>query len=478
MWVKIWAMGVGQKQWSGQLLARRIAAAFAVCLPVWASYRLYSWPIAVQRKPFMIFCTSELEHLTSGGAGIVVADSARALFQGGWHVLIILDVIGETEKSLEVWKSQAKLAWGRNRYPEHKGETFTTPSQGGDISLMLLSALTGDFDHRVQSAWQKSLQWALAIDRFRDIATAIEFWDYGGPAYHSLIARTRNREHQHSPKIWIRTHGTQQDIDGGGAPSNAFAETVFKMESRALQLADHVIANTHGIARQYVARYGLDPRRVIVIAPTLGTLEVSPAPGNLDYSASLTRLQSRNVLVYGKLQHVKGSDRAASALALAMQNMSARHWNGTVFFAGDDMPCDQNANINMSTCIRSSVIPSGLLPRFRFVGRIKRGSLGSFAATHRIRFAVMLSRYETFCLAAHEAAYFGIALLLPKLAAYEGYFVDKQGCMMFEASASAEELAGVIQTALETDQWMRNVRGPITYLDPLQKYAEVIDSRS
>lgn len=44
------------------------------------------------RRPSIIFCTSELEHLTAGGAGVVVADSARALVLAGWRVLIVIDI--------------------------------------------------------------------------------------------------------------------------------------------------------------------------------------------------------------------------------------------------------------------------------------------------------------------------------------------------------------------------------------------------
>lgn len=451
-----------------------VAACIVLVIQVWTAHHLRSSSIALREVPLIVFCTSELEHLTSGGAGVVVADSARALFQAGWKVRIILDVIGETQQNPDDWVARAKQEWGHIATRTTRAfDKSPRPDQDGDINLVLLSTLASKSHHCDVSVaktppWQKSMQWAAAIRPFRHLATAIEFWDYGGPAYFSLVERAN----QSSSQIWIRTHGTHQDIEEDD--HSLHTSVVFHIEARALQLADRVIANTDGVARKYVARYGLDPRRIAVIPPTLGTLEA--LHGNINNAASSMRAGLKNVLVYGKLQRVKGPDLAASALVLAMQRLTSSQWNGTAFFAGDDMPCDDNANVNMSTCILASTVPKDLRARFRFVGRLKRGSLGSFAAEHSIRFAVLPSRHETFCLAAHEAAYFGIPLVLPKLPAYEGYFTDNKGALMFEShSNSADYLSSAIHTALISDEWITNLPPPIIYRDPSRRYMELVD---
>jgi hypothetical protein len=162
---------------------------------------------------------------------------------------------------------------------------------------------------------------------------------------------------------------------------------------------------------------------------------------------------------------------AAKAFVQVMWDLSSI-WNGSVVFAGEDMPCDDQPNSNMSTCILSSNVPQDLRGRFRFAGRIKRGSLGDLAIQERIRFVVLPSMYETFCLAAHEAAFARLPVVLPRLPAYEGYFFDGQNAFMFD-TGSVEQLARVCKTALtDTSAYerMKAHQGAIAYPDPAVGY--------
>jgi hypothetical protein len=453
----------------------------------------------------IVFCSSELEHLTTGGAGVVVADTARALYRAGWHVVIIVDMIGTTQAALDRWAGSARNAWKRQR----DGASASLPFPG-KISLSLLSDLVGGDGLSTPSSnqqqqqlklplpqlvWQKSIQWSLAMEPYMDIADAIEFLDCGGAAYHTLLARKKNDYLKRPPpktQIWIRTHGMHQAIatgGAGGAKPDAAASVVqtsspppppraimhnymYTMETRALQMADVVIANSPGIAREYAHAYNLvDGQRVVVIPPTLGTLEDDITMGGTQHPAVPEYVRSpeyTNILVYGKLQFVKGPDIAAKAIVLAMRSL-ADTWKGSALFAGDDMPCDKDPAITMSQCILDT-IPADLRPRFRFAGRVRRESLGQFATAERVRFAILPSRYETFCLAAHDAAYFGIQVILPRLPAYEGFFMDDgQNAIVFDRG-SIDDLERAIKAALVTRVNSSVMLDRHVYNDPAETY--------
>lgn len=494
---------------SPQLLfaAWQVVTVFTIVLAVqlWSIRRLLAPSIAVKSsdRPFIVFCSSELEHLTAGGAGVVVADSARALYRAGWHVLIILDVIGETQGVLDKWAARAQKVWGRRQqhHAEQDRPARATTRPTGKINLLQLSDLAEEIDDNVSGhqslssqLWDKSRQWSRAVARFQGVADAIEFFDCGGPAYHTLLKRSKGAyQFPLETQIWIRTHGMHQAIadgEGGGARKDgarsvhlpklhAQLETVYAMETRALQMADAVIANSLGIAREYASTYDLDAsRRVTVISPTLGTLQdiIDFDQDRPHHYVRSPESEFINILVYGKLQRVKGPDLAAKALVMAMRELASK-WDGEVIFAGDDMPCDNDPSLKMSTCL-ASLIPSNLSSRFRFTGRIKRGSLGKFARRERVGFAILPSRYETFCLAAHEASFFGLYLVLPRLPAYEGFFVDGENAAMFDGE-SPDDLARVIQQELlhltsKRGSAVVAARPPIFYSNPSESYATLM----
>jgi glycosyltransferase involved in cell wall biosynthesis len=540
-----------------------------------------------QRRPTIVMCTSELEHLTAGGAGVVVADISRALAAAGWRVVIVVDLeeaVDGHEKlrlALDSWLAQAKRAWvaaatavaatGKDeKRHEIQLETLSQlllSEEAGvqvhdghvDDRIIILassstSVLRQQNHHQPQHQQprqattpaasslplilrRKSQQWSRALAQLeaRMAIDAIEFCDHGAPAYNTLLDRRRqqdSRAQDDRPAIWIRTHGLHQAIlesnTTGAALATATADessssnardahldVTFRMETRALQMADAVVANTLGIAREYQRLHALDPARIVVISPTLGTLpsnnrrqlESNDAHHNggqgtmgLDGAATIIASAAsaavsprnsqspqpratigQNVLVYGKLQRVKGVDLAAKALVQVMRDLGEA-WQGTVIFAGDDMPCDTNSrpstantniiNKNMSACILAEAqVPAALSGRFRFAGRIGRGTLGQFASAHSIRAVVLPSRYETFCLAAHEAAHYGLAAVLPNLPAYQGVFQDGDTALLFRPG-SVDDLARVIKCAILDDALTSKIARGAAHLFTLARYPD------
>jgi glycosyltransferase involved in cell wall biosynthesis len=452
-------------------------------------------------RPSIMLCTSELEHLTAGGAGVVVADTARALAQAGWRVLIAADILELDDTAIESWLSRAQTAWAR------RGGDASTAL---DLSLRTLSELAGfpevGSSRNVSSAgvhtlWTRNSQnWARAVQRVGHGFDLIEFWDYGGPAYYTLLQRldghgsnrVAGRDRGHGdirlPQIVIRTHGLHQVIHAieghKSTPSlngaNAF-DLLFRIETRALQLADAVIANSPGIARTYKWAHNLDQRRMLTIAPTLGTL-TNPSRTKYERTHSMPQHHllatwgvNYSILVYGKLQRVKGPDVAARALVRVMRDL-ASEWRGSAIFVGDDEACDVDRRSRMSTCIIATEVPRDLRSRFRFVGRIKRGAVGKFASDNRARLIILASRYETFCLAAHEAAFFGLPIVISRLPAYEGYFVDGKNAFTF-APGSSCDLARVVKAAILDEARVSRVArraNHINYPDPSAQYLRLV----
>lgn len=433
--------------------------------------------IGSNHQPTLVMCTSELEHLTAGGAGVVVADSSRALIAAGWHVIIVLDIEGETETrlSLKRWLNIARNEWS----------AVSKTHEAAALDLFRLSDLATE---RAPSnaplpllLWHKSHQWARALRRVEKSFHAVEFWDCGAPSYHALLQRRLEFELRSADisfsnyrpsytKIWIRTHGLHQDIiNQSHHEASQGLNAIYRMETRALQLADAVIANSPATGRAYRTRHRLDQNRICVIPPTLATMSRPPKDDKQQSRPSL----HHNVLVYGKVQRVKGPDLAARAVVRVMRELG-NAWRGVVVFAGDDMPCDVDSKRNMSDCILFNDIPSDLHYRFRFVGRIRRGALGTFSSKERIRFVILPSRYETFCLAAHEAAYFRLPVVLPRLPAYEEYFVDGVNAITFIAS-SVDDLTRAVRSFISDDDVVdRIARAPhsIRYPDPAQGYQD------
>jgi hypothetical protein len=444
------------------------------------------------------------------------------------------------EHVISAWLSRAKTAWASSSPGRHEDNTLA-PADAlvVDLSVQSLSELAVVSSSSSSSAaayrdsikrmglqaamWRKSLLWAKVVQRVGHQFDVIEFWDCGAPAYHALVWRLNARQRElangpatrvQRPLIAVRTHGLYQAIQGrdehSSAPwsssfTGAFTRTVttttttttttkapktslktlFRTETRALQLADAVIANSPGTACAYTLDHGLDPRRVFTISPTLGTLVVTGRTHEARNDRRHSSLPSAppspddNILVYGKLQRVKGPDMAARALVQVMRDLAPSEWRGSVIFAGDDQMCDVDPTIPMSACILAAEVPPIFRPRFRFTGRIKRGALGVFASENSVRLVILPSRYETFCLAAHEVAFFGLPIVLPQLPAYEGYFVDDgESAFMFSAG-SPDDLHRVVKRAIAAagagaGNNNRPSRKRIRYSDPSREYRRLI----
>jgi glycosyltransferase involved in cell wall biosynthesis len=174
-------------------------------------------------------------------------------------------------------------------------------------------------------------------------------------------------------------------------------------------------------------------------------------------------------LFYGKLQHLKGADvfvHAGVELARRLGEPVRFHLVGK----------DVRRHLFAPGYQRQlrAYIPPELQHAFVFHGHIPPGRLPEVAL--QCSLAVVPSRIETFCLAAHELNWIGVPLVLADLPAFSDYFVDGVNCRKFNGQDhhAVEHLTQTLLDLLQADapfaQWQWNAaevvaaqRGAETY---------------
>lgn len=137
------------------------------------------------------------------------------------------------------------------------------------------------------------------------------------------------------------------------------------------------------------------------------------------------------------------------------------------------MTCDDE-HVGLRYVVSS---PSRFAGSISFRGRVRRATIGAFATKQGIRFAIMPSRYETFYLAAHEAALFGHLVVLPRLPAYKGYYVDGHANTFI--CNSVDDLARVMKHVILDNSAVERIakKSPsITYPDAAEGYRRMLDA--
>ncbi len=104
-------------------------------------------------------------------------------------------------------------------------------------------------------------------------------------------------------------------------------------------------------------------------------------------------------------------------------------------------------------------------PMFEFLPAIDRRMLGALA--QRPCAAIVPSRFETFCLAAHELRAVGLPLLVAPLPAFVDYFSEEAGALLFDGTV--EGLASAILRIREDRELAERLfRGPRPDLSTLR----------
>ncbi|HZH77434.1 MAG TPA: glycosyltransferase family 4 protein [Archangium sp.] len=363
----------------------------------------------------IVFVTYELHPVNPGGAGVFIAGAVRELARAGYRCTVLCEF-----PEPEIDAANASLARDDLR--------------PGSVRAVSVSSHTASWNVRAdRSVFEdKSERFAEAVSALhaRDPIDLVEFPEYAGMALGALRRRLVNRGLQ-DVRIAVRIHGSLEFIDQvEGHPVSQTRLHMHRMERLGLKLADVIFTPSRSMGRWYADYHGFDTARLIESPPPMRTLLKG-------FHRAERLVDPGHFLFYGKLQEVKGCDVLATAAASLLATRTDQHWRFT--FVGRDMHCSTHGR-PMSTCLLE-VLPRWRRDAFEFIPAITREQLVELARTPIA--AVVPSRFETFCLAAHELRAVGLPLLVPRIAGFVDYLNEDTGCLTYDGTAN-----GLQQTML------------------------------
>jgi glycosyltransferase involved in cell wall biosynthesis len=355
-----------------------------------------------------VFVTTELAPLTPGGAGVVVAGLAERLRADGDDVRIV--VVRDADAP--------PLA------------------ASGDVRVVVVDPQVDgpDTDARARFLARARAAARAVADEVRGLEHAVvEFVDFDGLGYWAVT----HREELGLGRVplTVRFHGPVDLMWEATGHGHAEWETVREMERASFALADRVLVPTGGHAPVVAQRYGVPAERITVAPPPVPELERVDRPTHTE--PILT--------VVGRLGEVKGSPEMIDA---ALQILPG-HPTLTIRFVGDDgWSAAEGRPMRQTLTAR---IPPELADRIVFTGPLERAEV---AAELAIAWGVVApSRFESFCLAAHEARRAGLPVVVPDLPAFADLFDESTGAIVYDGTVPG--LVAAMRRLL-TDQALRD----------------------
>lgn len=338
------------------------------------------------------FVSSELAPYTAGGAGVVVAALARLLKDEGHRTRVLL-VTADVDSVDEEWI-----------------ELVRPGDDEGSSSFVAASRAAAEAVARV----------AHGVDLF-------EFQDFQGLGYWSLMRRRSLG--LEDTLMAVRAHGPTDLISRYVEQPDPAQVHVSVMERHALAMADIVICAGDRIADEIRATYDLEEARVVVGRPPVPPLgdEIKPRRG-----------ANPEIAYVGTIAEAKGAgDFVEAAIDVAAESES-------VLFRLIGHDGWHTGEQRSMTAALQERIPPALGHRFEFVGGLPRNEMASALAS---AWAVATpSRFETFCLAAHEARNMGLPVIVPDIAGFAGLFSLETGALVYDGTVTG--LKAAIQSAI------------------------------
>jgi len=359
------------------------------------------------------FVTTELSPYTAGGAGRVVSGLVEELQAAGHRARVILvnDDVGEVDDD----------------------RVELVRPQSDEISVFIGAA---------KAAAEAAARIAGGVDLF-------EFQDFQGLGYWALMRRRALGLDE--TLISIREHGPIDLISRHLQQPDPAQEHVRVMERQAFAMADFVIAASEPVAGELTAAYELEPERVVVGVPPVSALPTESKPA---------RSARPEIAYFGTLAEVKGAEdfvEAAVPLAEEFEEVTFR-------LMGSD---GWHSSGRPMSAVLTEAIPATVRHQFLFEGPSERDEISTELQS---AWAVATpSRFETFCLAAHEARLLRIPVIVPDLAAFRPFFSLSTGALVFDSVADLS--AAMRQVITEPPMLDRLVLAPPpTYGNPTEVY--------
>ncbi len=361
--------------------------------------------------PRICFVSNEIHPATPGGAGLLIHNLARGLLEEGHPVTFLLDLAAEDFARFD----------GQHRLSLPNAHLCRAYHVGSLCASMPCS--NADFASRyiAESArYEYALRQVDALEK----PELIEFCDYCGPAYFTLCAKAAGLGYQ-GARIAVRMHGPISLIDqaAGGASLDFDRYAIYALESASFRLADTVLYPTPGILG---AGYGLET------SSWLGEARLSPPIVAGHPVRSRVEPDADIALFYGRLYAEKGVDLFVDA---AIELLSSPEGTNLQFYlAGADSKAPPDPRYDSYAAYLRGRIPRHLRGRFTFTGYLSRAQLE--ALLPRVKFAVLPSYYETYCLAAIELRLAGVPLIVSDIPAFRDNLKPGVDALYFEGGAS------------------------------------------
>ncbi len=365
----------------------------------------------------VVFVTTEFEPFAPGGAGTLVSGIAARLARHGRQVIVLL-VGSESD-----------------------------PSDRAGVSVVGVTADDGFLERsRAAAAAVSEMNLHRRIER-------VEFQDFEGLAFATLSQRSELG--LSSVPITVRFHGsTHLLLEGAGIEAGAEFVQAGVMEEESFAMSDAVLVPSNPIGDLVVDRYGVEPRRVVIappIVPDVTPIEYRPTP-------------QPEIVSYGRLAEAKGSgDLLTACLPLLSEHTDLR----LRYLGRDGWNITENRSMRESLSER---IPTEL--KRRVVIEPSPSLDGLPEALSGAWIAVVPSRFESFCLAAHEVRRIGLPTVVADLPAFRPFFDEATGGVRYDGTVP--DLTATLRALLrDPDRLERLAKAPSPVVgDPLRAYSE------
>jgi glycosyltransferase involved in cell wall biosynthesis len=348
------------------------------------------------------FVTDELSPITKGGIG---------------NLLFILTQKLNANKNFKI----SIILFGNNfnkktEFPKH---IYTHPD---NITIYLLDELLAESRNYVDIP-----VWAFHFEEYynsfkicnailylneKNNIDLIEFNDYMGYGYVTTKFKKLIIDSSlDSTKIAIRLHGSLElcQIADEDNLYTKRKQVICHMEKYSMENCDLWISPSNSLSAYYSKFYSIKKTNVNTF-PDFFRLK-----NEIDHSRKLNN-KNPKILFYGKIQRLKGIEEFIKAGVKLLTDTNI-DFNFEIF--GHEVNYTHGVSYVEQV---KKLIPIKFAKNFNFRGRISIDKLNKIAGDCDL--AVIPSRFETFCLAAHELNWIGIPMVLNRIDAFNDYFSE------------------------------------------------------
>ena len=360
-----------------------------------------------------LYVTYELSPHTKGGVGTYMQHIVREACRTGTKIALLFGI-------------------GRENVDRIRSE-FITQGYADTVKVYSMFDLATARE-APNEYWRNSRMFCEAITSIVNLERIdyIEFFDYCGPAYHTLCEKALNPALRDIP-IAIRIHNTIEVIDRFSGRIQEGITSPYWLEREAIALADHIIIPSMKFWKESADIYEVPPARLIEITPP--------------FTASLVpkAYEHREGIVFiGRPSVIKGFDTLAAALELFNNRRDAPPLPDVTIIGPEETVTGALNTTDLAA-------RSGLGARMRVTGHVPPAELRGLIG--RFDIAIFPNRTESYCYALHEARLAGVRIIANAIPAFLAHLEESCDVRFFDGTPS--DLARVLHEMLANEQDIR-----------------------